>query len=382
MYVGSLASLHTPATTQKLRKDRGLPPTDDDEDGQSQGMSSDNAWLFPVMGSLVLLSLYLAFKFLDKAKILLLMNVYFAVAGCLAIPTVLSHLCKLVAGPDACRALQDRGLVWSYELRWTRQLRAPAASSDSAAKKLAHANDKLSALWLSFFAVITVLMGVYLYTKHWILANLIAMCFAVQGIMLIQLDSFTTGFILLGGLFLYDIFWVFGSSRFAGQSVMVSVATNFDGPIKLLVPRNGLEWLNDLRAHGWGNAPKLEFSLLGLGDIVVPGVFAALALSFDQKHASEKRPSLEFTRFYRRFEKPYFTACMVGYVLGLATTMAVMHVFKAGQPALLYLSPSCALSVLFVALARNEMQDLMTWVNPASQDPKDAVQSAVEKKDS
>jgi len=33
------------------------------------------------------------------------------------------------------------------------------------------------------------------------------------------------------GLFVYDVFWVFGTD------VMVSVATKFDAPIKLIFPR-------------------------------------------------------------------------------------------------------------------------------------------------
>ena len=45
----------------------------------------------------------------------------------------------------------------------------------------------------------------------------------------IQLDTFWAGFILLGGLFFYDIFFVFGTN------VMVTVAISMDVPIK--VPR-------------------------------------------------------------------------------------------------------------------------------------------------
>ncbi|PNX91774.1 signal peptide peptidase-like protein, partial [Trifolium pratense] len=52
------------------------------------------------------------------------------------------------------------------------------------------------------------------------------------------------------GLFVYDIFWVFFTP------VMVSVAKSFDAPIKLLFPTADL---------------KRPFSMLGLGDIVIPG---------------------------------------------------------------------------------------------------------------
>ena len=71
--------------------------------------------------------------------------------------------------------------------------------------------------------------------------------------------------------------------------------------------------------------------MLGLGDIVVPGVFVALALRYDyQRFLAKGGEGYNFSR-------PYFTAAVLAYVAGLATTMTVMHVFKAAQPALLYL---------------------------------------------
>ena len=68
---------------------------------------------------------------------------------------------------------------------------------------------------------------------------------------MIDLGSTQVGAILLGGLFFYDIFWVFGTP------VMVAVAKGIDGPIKLLFRRevNGAS----------------QFGMLGLGDIVIPG---------------------------------------------------------------------------------------------------------------
>ena len=99
---------------------------------------------------------------------------------------------------------------------------------------------------------------------------------------------------------------------------MVSVATNLDVPIKLLWPKSLL-------------SPSGGFMMLGLGDIVVPGIFVAFALRYDYHRHMLKGLSTQ------TFEKPYFTAALVSYILGLSTTMFVMHVFKTAQPALLYL---------------------------------------------
>ena len=85
---------------------------------------------------------------------------------------------------------------------------------------------------------------------------------------------------------------------------MVTVATSFEGPIKLLFPKNvlsGEEW---------------KFSLLGLGDIVLPGLFISFLYRYD------------FTQ--KRTPVVYYV-CIISYFFGLATTIAVMHIFEHAQ---------------------------------------------------
>ena len=71
----------------------------------------------------------------------------------------------------------------------------------------------------------------YIMKKHWIANNLLGMAFAINGVELLHLNNVVTGCILLGGLFFYDIFWVFGTD------VMVTVAKSFEAPIKLVFPQ-------------------------------------------------------------------------------------------------------------------------------------------------
>jgi minor histocompatibility antigen H13 len=52
-----------------------------------------------------------------------------------------------------------------------------------------------------------------------------------QALEFLSVGSVQIGAILLCGLFVYDIFWVFCTP------VMVAVAKSFDAPIKLLFPR-------------------------------------------------------------------------------------------------------------------------------------------------
>ena len=124
------------------------------------------------------------------------------------------------------------------------------------------------------------------------------------------------------------------------------MAKSFDGPIKLLFPR-ALATVDK----------KAEFSLLGLGDIVVPGFFIALLLRFDCVQAgisSLQAKTVEFS-------KPYFHTTLVSYAAGLLLTVAVMYFFNAAQPALLYLVPCCLLSSLAVGLVRNEFKVLFSY---------------------
>lgn len=84
--------------------------------------------------------------------------------------------------------------------------------------------------------------------------------------------------------------------------------------------------------------------MLGLGDIVIPGIFIALLLRFDN---SLKRKS-----------RTYFYASYVAYFLGLMLTILVMHIFRHAQPALLYLVPACAGAPLLIALIKGDLKIL------------------------
>ena len=70
---------------------------------------------------------------------------------------------------------------------------------------------KITKLNLLTFGLSLFPTALYLYTKHWITNNLFGIIFSITGIETIDLAQFKIGFILLWGLFVYDIFWVFGT---------------------------------------------------------------------------------------------------------------------------------------------------------------------------
>jgi len=87
-----------------------------------------------------------------------------------------------------------------------------------------------------------------------------------------------------------------------------------------------------------------NFAMLGLGDIVIPGIFIALLLRFDHS--------------LKRKTKTYFHATMAAYFMGLMATIFVMHVFKHAQPALLYLVPACLGTPMALALVKGDLATL------------------------
>jgi len=126
---------------------------------------------------------------------------------------------------------------------------------------------------------------------------------------------------------------------------------------------------------------KLEFSMLGLGDIVVPGLFIALALRYDLYRFHQQNPSINYKRHMYKFPKPYFTTTFVAYIAGLVLTMTVMHVFKKAQPALLYLSPSCAFSALLAAVVRGEVPALWGYKEVSKEERLEKIKQEKEEKE-
>jgi minor histocompatibility antigen H13 len=191
----------------------------------------------------------------------------------------------------------------------------------------------------------------YGYSKNWVANNYMGLSFCLLGIENIALGSPRNAVILLCGLFVYDIFWVFCTP------VMVAVAKNLEAPIKLLFPRHPL-WnipiVQQLSEKIFGAAAaaassksgKPMFAMLGLGDIVVPGFWVALMLRYDVQH---------------KMETSYFRTVFVAYTVGLGTTIVSMNYFNAAQPALLYIVPAILLAVFAHAAVRGELKKLWDW---------------------
>lgn len=196
---------------------------------------------------------------------------------------------------------------------------------------------------------------------------------------------------------------------------MVTVAKSLDVPIKLMFPRPG-------DPQDPTSAPS--HAMLGLGDVVLPGIVIGLALRFDlylfylrrQKRVrfasadgvetiekaeylpfagrwsdyfwthsllgrplwkkDDNKPEAPFT-----FPKTYFKAGLVGYVLGLLATLGVMMIWDHAQPALLYLVPGVLGSVWLTAVARGELSLIWNYTE-AIEEEEEEEEDKGSKKDS
>ncbi|KAG7520210.1 minor histocompatibility antigen H13 isoform X2 [Solea senegalensis] len=289
-------------------------------------ITSRDAARFPIIASCTLFGLYLFFKVFSQEYINLLLSVYFFVLGVLALSHTMSPLISRIF-PDSFPNKQ-------FQLLFTQ------GSGESKEEIVNYEFDNKNLICL----VVSSVVGVwYLLKKHWIANNLFGLAFALNGVELLHLNNVSTGCILLGGLFVYDVFWVFGTN------VMVTVAKSFEAPIKLVFPQDLLE--KGLQAN--------NFAMLGLGDIVIPGIFIALLLRFD---VSLKKNS-----------RTYFYSSFLAYIFGLGLTIFVMHTFKHAQPALLYLVPACIGFPVIVALIKGELTEMFRYEEtpPEEEEAKD-----------
>jgi hypothetical protein len=104
---------------------------------------------------------------------------------------------------------------------------------------------------------------------------------------------------------------------------------------------------------------KFMPSMLGLGDIVVPGIFLSLLAKFDvtQAAAQKKNESGGGGGTYWN----YFNVAMVAYVLSLVATLAAMIIWEAAQPALLYIVPFLIITSGIMAWLKGDLTQLLDF---------------------
>ncbi|KAK8061392.1 hypothetical protein PG994_007758 [Apiospora phragmitis] len=440
IYVSSQAALRRPPSARMPKKKKGKHGKKSDESSEDeyvQGLLLSDAIMFPILAGMVLVGLYYLIKYLEDPAILnKILGVYFSVMSLASMGKLFSDGLQLMFGmvfPEVWRA--HDGSLFHFDNHKRSQYRVAdsgehlyeneAAGSLSFLMGLAtyHAGTVESQFHLSPFrgrelprqvldilgVVLAVIANIiYHTTKSVMLSNIMGYAFSYAGIIMMSPTTFTTGSCVLFGLFFYDIYMVFYTPY------MVTVATKLDVPIKLVF-----------------DSPKAKGpSMLGLGDIVVPGMFVGLCLRFDHflyYHRQKKQVPIDLKttnensgqlvtstqtqpmvvrpdyvnpksqwgnwfwttglgRFFwqttdattpalkaANFPKTYFHAAMTGYLLGMMATLMMLFVFKCAQPALLYLVPGVVFAVWIIGLLRGELHEIWIYTEDGSLDKEDVV---------
>ncbi|KAF5402650.1 Signal peptide protease [Paragonimus heterotremus] len=254
-------------------------------------LTSRDAMHFPLYASFALFGIYILFKFVPKEYINLIVNLHFSALGTFSMATVFAPLFR------GCFPRSMKHYLFKVEFSQDEQ--TETEGGETTMKPISKSSLEFSSKDFVGFAVALAIGIWYLTTRHWIANNFIGVTLSVLAIECIRLNKFTNGCLLLGGLFFYDIFWVFGTP------VMVSVAKTLDAPIK-----------------------------------------GAL---------------LSFHRLNRNGSQIYFYTGYAAYIVGLLTTFMVMHVFQAAQPALLYLVPTCLGFPFTLALIRGDLAAMFSY---------------------
>ncbi|XP_054627006.1 signal peptide peptidase-like 2A isoform X2 [Dunckerocampus dactyliophorus] len=227
-------------------------------------------------------------------------------------------------------------------------------------------NTDLSARCLILAAVcisVSVVWAVYRNEDRWIwiLQDILGFFFCLNFIKTVSLSNFKICVILLSLLLLYDVFFVFITPFFtkSGVSVMVQVALGPNAsnektqgnmvaiPAEPQAPTEKIPIVMRVpRFSAWAlNLCQVQFSILGYGDIIVPGLLVAYCSKFD---------------VWMNSKKIYFFSSCLAYLLGMIATFVAMVLSDTGQPALLYLVPFTVITSAAVAGCRGEMRQFWT----------------------
>nr|XP_006133796.3 signal peptide peptidase-like 3 [Pelodiscus sinensis] len=109
-----------------------------------------------------------------------------------------------------------------------------------------------------------------------------------------------------------------------------------------------------------------HFSMLGIGDIVMPGLLLCFVLRYDNYKKQANSDSCGTPgpgNISGRMQKvSYFHCTLIGYFVGLLTATVASRIHRAAQPALLYLVPFTLLPLLTMAYLKGDLRRM--WSEP------------------
>jgi len=219
---------------------------------------------------------------------------------------------------------------------------------------------------------------IWILWRYWLLTDAIALCLGVTAMSFLRLPSLKIATIILWIFFFYYIFWVFLSKYIFVDSVMVSVATRLPTlPIVIIIPRVFLQ----------------GYSLLGMGDIILPGLYICFLKRFDKFYIPLLNSSATVSSeldiengdnalIENNKKTKYFRVGLGCYASGMVITLLFLVFLQTAQPALLYLVPSIMIPTMILGWKRKEFKQLWNGIPTATPSiPGNSVLEGEERKD-
>ncbi|CAF0962544.1 unnamed protein product [Adineta ricciae] len=217
------------------------------------------------------------------------------------------------------------------------------------------------------FSLSVALVLVWIVTGHWLFMDVIATGLCISFIALVRLPNLKVSALLLLGLVIYDVFWVYFSQYIFTTNVMVRVATReAENPLATIARRFNFNRYRAPRLSLPGKIvfPSMQqqgrFSLLGLGDIIMPGLVLCFVLRFESRKRTNNLYNNDPLSLINRLT--YFQCSLIGYCAGLLTATISSEVFKCAQPALLFLVPFTLIPLLLIAHLKGDLNSM--WSDP------------------
>ena len=195
----------------------------------------------------------------------------------------------------------------------------------------------------------------------WLLQDFMGASVCLCFLNFVRLPNLQVATLLLTLAFFYDVFFVFITPFIFGSSVMVNVAQGRENPQhsdpNFCEKYPGNQDCRDTTAPNLLIVPSISdyrggSCMLGLGDIILPGLFLVLTSRIDVR----QRGYLFDDDLSNN--GGLFGIAILGYGLALIVANAAVSYFQFGQPALLYIVPMMLIPVLWRAHDEGTLPDL------------------------
>ena len=241
-------------------------------------------------------------------------------------------------------------------------------------------------------------------TYYWLLQDVMCVLYCIYFLTAVEMNSVMIPVITMLLVFAYTVFYaIFSGNKLLGSSILVDITRGasvgavadycdnyhwdpacigFQSPLPLLLV---LPMSRDFRGN---------FALVGLGEILIPGLLISFAARYDgarmlvkkcaqtSRNASSGASDVEFGsmpsqvdsntketklhyylgRVNKALFKGYFGPLVISYALALLAAYLVDWLTGVTQATLLYLVPTCLGTTALVGIFRRELSEL--WLGP------------------